>query len=171
MLIYFTHHNKPPPSPNPPPKPGPIGIYPTDEFAQLYKPPTPTFSNLHRSWHHKHNVSSMDSQASEHRVDVIVAKRRKRRRDDSPERSGSRKFLADSSSLAPRNSQKKKRKKRERKDSTEEEYYLVKEIVSEKRDEKGRVLYLIDWEDNPETEEVYDQTWVRCSIIQRARHG
>ncbi|KAL1839307.1 hypothetical protein VTK73DRAFT_4072 [Phialemonium thermophilum] len=44
-------------------------------------------------------------------------------------------------------------------------FYAVRDILDEKH-EKGRLYYLIDWEDDPKTGERYEPTWV-CLFVSR----
>lgn len=46
----------------------------------------------------------------------------------------------------------------------------VRDIIAEQMDSSGQLQYLVDWEDNPETGEKYDPTWVcaeplTCSVL------
>src|SRR3954453_2932665 len=63
-----------------------------------------------------------------------------------------------SSPLRPNLAPKKKRRREE--ETQSDTFYKIKGILEEKR-ESGRILYLIDWEDNLETGERYDRSWVR----------
>lgn len=72
--------------------------------------------------------------------------------------------LTDSSQSQPRNAtptkkQKPKKQKKKKEEELEEDFYTLKGILEEK-EENGRILYLIDWDDNPYTGEVYDNSWV-----------
>lgn len=94
------------------------------------------------------------------RVDDSI--REKRRRG----KLRSRKSLAEpisSSPARPKTSAKKRKRERE---SLPQGYYSVQQILEEKR-KHGRTLYLIDWEDNTETGESYENTWVSsgCYIV------
>jgi hypothetical protein len=54
-------------------------------------------------------------------------------------------------------------------DEEEEEsgWYVIKDIIDERR-VRGKVEYLIDWEDNPDTGKSYDPTWVSQHAFTRA---
>lgn len=52
----------------------------------------------------------------------------------------------------------KARHRKATRDHTPEEEYQVRSILDEKV-ERGKLLYLIDWEDSPEGQ-AYDPTWV-----------
>ncbi|KAH8591476.1 hypothetical protein B0O99DRAFT_632156 [Bisporella sp. PMI_857] len=64
---------------------------------------------------------------------------------------------------SPRSTPKISKKKRRRKEPTPEpepdsEFYAIKGIIREKK-EDGRVLYLLQWEDHPDTRESYPNSW------------
>lgn len=47
-----------------------------------------------------------------------------------------------------------------REPTPDEALYEIRDIIDEKH-VKGRLLYKVDWADNPTTGEKYDPTWVR----------
>lgn len=51
------------------------------------------------------------------------------------------------------------RRKSKQKPKVEDELYAIKDIIDEKY-ERGRVWYRIDWEDDPNTGEQFDPSWV-----------
>jgi len=107
------------------------------------------FVILPQQWHHIHNTfTPMETANSEQHA----GERRTRPRLQN------RRSFADSplSPLPPKNSQKKKRKKA----TPSTEFYSVKGILAEKQ-EAGKTLYYIDWEDNQETGQPYSPTWVK----------
>lgn len=38
-------------------------------------------------------------------------------------------------------------------------WYIIKDIINERR-VRSQIEYLVDWENNPQTGEIYDPTWV-----------
>lgn len=51
-------------------------------------------------------------------------------------------------------------------DEEESGWYVIKDIIDERR-VRGKVEYLIDWEDNPDTGKSYDPTWVSYHAFTR----
>lgn len=47
-----------------------------------------------------------------------------------------------------------------RKPKVDETWYTIRTIIDE-RERNGKLEYLIDWDDNPQTGEVYPNEWVR----------
>lgn len=72
------------------------------------------------------------------------------------------------SSSVPRRRQRKStplsRKKPGRAEDPDDVWYQIKDIVDEKYD-KGKLLYKVDWADNPTTGEPYEQSWVSLDQI------
>jgi hypothetical protein len=53
--------------------------------------------------------------------------------------------------------------RRRRQEPDEPEQYFAAKSILDKKLEAGKLLFLVDWEDNPTTRETYDPTWVRES--------
>lgn len=70
-----------------------------------------------------------------------------------------RRSLAEPLTSSPSRPKVSTKKRKREKESLSSDYYSVKSILEERR-ENGRTLYLIDWEDNTETGEPYDKSWV-----------
>ncbi|KAK7220418.1 hypothetical protein V2G26_008421 [Clonostachys chloroleuca] len=49
-------------------------------------------------------------------------------------------------------------------DEEESGWYVIKDIIDERR-VRGKVEYLIDWEDNPDTGKSYDPTWAKSRDV------
>jgi hypothetical protein len=52
----------------------------------------------------------------------------------------------------------------------EEDIFEVRDILDEKL-VKGKLLYKVDWADNPTTGERYDPTWVMLLPLSQAHHA
>jgi hypothetical protein len=75
-------------------------------------------------------------------------------------KSRNRKSLAASSSPAPRRGAPKKKSRRRKDEDSEKVYSLADPGILDQKEEKGKVYYLVNWADDPETGEKYDPTWV-----------
>lgn len=64
-----------------------------------------------------------------------------------------------------RRRQRKSNKRSSKGPSQPEEWYTIRQILDE-RIVKGQVEYLVDWDDNVNTGEVYPPSWVRISILE-----
>lgn len=63
-----------------------------------------------------------------------------------------------SSFSRPTSSRKKPQKKKAEADS--EEYFALRDGIVNEKTVKGKLFYLVDWEDHPVTGESYAQSWV-----------
>jgi hypothetical protein len=71
-----------------------------------------------------------------------------------------RKSLAASSSPAPRRGAPKKKPRRRREEEGEKQYSLKDPGILDQKEENGKVYYLVNWADDPDTGDVYTPTWV-----------
>lgn len=75
-------------------------------------------------------------------------------------KSKNRKSRAASSSPAPRRGAPKKKSRRRKDEGSEKVYSLADPGILDQKEENGKVYYLVNWADDPETGEKYDPTWV-----------
>jgi hypothetical protein len=75
-------------------------------------------------------------------------------------KSRNRKSRAASSSPAPRHSAPKKKSHRRKDEGPKKVYSLADPGILDQKEEKGKVYYLVNWADDPETGRKFDPTWV-----------
>jgi hypothetical protein len=75
-------------------------------------------------------------------------------------KSKNRRSLTASSPAAPRRGAHKKNSRRKKDEESEKVYSLADPGILEQKEENGKVYYLVNWADDPETGEKYDPTWV-----------
>jgi hypothetical protein len=75
-------------------------------------------------------------------------------------KSRKRKSLPASPSPAPRRGPPKKKPRRRKEDESEKQFSLKDPGILNQKEENGKVYYLVNWGDDPDSGEVYDPTWV-----------
>ena len=75
-------------------------------------------------------------------------------------KSRNRKSREASSSPAPRRGAPKKKSRRRKDEGPGEVYSLADPGILDQKEEKGKVYYLLNWADDPETGKKFEPTWV-----------
>jgi hypothetical protein len=75
-------------------------------------------------------------------------------------KSRKRKSLPASPSPAPWRGAPKKKPRRRKEDESEKQFSLKDPGILDQKEENGKVYYLVNWADDPDTGKVYDPTWV-----------
>ena len=80
-------------------------------------------------------------------------------------KSRNRRSLAASSSPAPRRGAPKKKPRRRKEAESEKQFSLQDPGILDQKEENGKVYYLLNWADDPDTGEHFEPSWVSDTAI------